>query len=541
MNTARSKSPAARSKPPVHRLVPIWTLLLIALIALPVGCGPSQTYVQAVSAESSGDWHNAVVNYRATLVEDPNNTQARVRLIQAEQQLAQVTASRVNELLQRDDVAGAIQVIQPEVALLPDDPTLAYSLESIRLQGVARLSSLLASGHHRQAFEEAMTFQRAFPRDAETNTLRIRARAGFAERIRARAIAAEQENRPGMALVSWIEHRDLFDDRESHARSAELRQALEEELTFPFTVQHFGLLADRAIPRLPAGLLASPVTPDQARVSVLASLEEPDLEESYTTRIAYQTYLQGYETLPNPAYSSVLWNVEQAERDVLYRERQVLQAEEEAHRAEVELNRHRDQDDRDSYFGRWDYATRNLQNERGRLLRERERLQYARERLRDTPPTVVQEVWADFPYEIREYTLTATARFDAQVQPTDQPPLSLVEQLTTRTHDQTHDGFPHVGLAHDPLQYPYNPRTLTELLKDRAVQTVQTIVRQQYDAYRQQFLAAGLALVDSDPDAAVEQLVRYVLLDPSRVAPEAATWLDRLADLWDCGLFLETP
>ena len=149
---------------------------------------------------------------------------------------------------------------------------------------------------------------------------------------------------------------------------------------------------------------------------------------------------------------------------------------------------------------------------------------------------MTEEIWSDFPYEVREFTLRASAEFWVTLKRPDEAEHQLHEVFWSSTSDTTHDGFPHVGVASNPLNYPLGEEDLTGAIRNQALRRAAEIIADDFTNYRAAFLNEGLAVKDANPAQAIEHLVRYVLLNPGNVAPEVAEFLDVEADLWDLSL-----
>ena len=519
-----------------HRTAVFALSLVLLCTLLQLGCGPSQAFVRANEAEQSGDWIAAVQGYRQALAEDPEEEEIAARLAYAEDQLAITTVFAVDEAVSLADYGRALTIIGTPRVLMPQDPRLLESERHIRTSGITCLGERLTFGEFRFAYEQTGLLATYFAHDPDVVNLHTEARLGYYRHLTERALASEEAGRTGAALVAWIAAVNLMPEETLAQHATNVRLNLVEEIKFRFTVNHSGLLSG-APPPVIAGAAAEAVDdPDQAMLVVTTELGETTVEETYRAYIAHQRYVAGYHDVPNPSYQSAFDRTVYAEQRLIDAEGDVIDDEANYFRAEEERAERIGASDYDSYHSRWESAFDRLQDSRRDVQRRREELLNARRDLARIPPTVTEEIWDDFPYEVREFTLRSSAEFWCALKRPDQAEHQLHEVFWASTSDTTHDGYPHVGVASNPLNFPLNDTDLAAAIRTQALRRTAEIIADDFTNYRAAFLAEGLAVRETNPDLAIEHLVRYVLLNPGNVSDDVVAFLDIEAELWDLSL-----
>ena len=519
-----------------HRkgLLPVLAVSFCMLFLL--ACGPSPAFVRASQAEQSGDWITAVQGYRQALAEDPEDEEIAARVQYAEEQLVLTTVVAVEEALSGHDYGRALATVGPSLALMPQESRLVQSERRIRTDGITFLGERLTFGEFRMAFEQTGLLATYYPHDPDVANLHTEARLGFFHHLTERAATSEDAGRLGDALVAWGAASSLTSEADLSERVAVLRQTLLDEIDFRFHVDYRGPLAGAA-PPIVAGAAAKALDePSEAMLAITAELGEAEVDETYRAYIVYQPYLAGHREVPNPSYNSAFHRSARAEERLIDAEEDVIDDERDYFRAEEERAEHLEASDYSSYHSRWESAFNSLQDSRREVQRRREDLLDARQDLSRISPTITEEVWEDFPYEVREFTRRSSAELWCRLERPSQPEHHLHETYSASTSDLTHDGYPHVGVASNPFRYPLSDADLASTVRARALQRVAELVAEDFTNYRSGYLSAGLAAKTSDPAMAVEHLVRYILLNPGNVSPDAAAYLDANADLWDLSL-----
>lgn len=523
-------------------------LLLGWLVA---ACGPNPHVVRGTQAELEGDWLEAVQAYRDAVADDPDDEEARFRLARAELHLRDTTVDAVARLVAADDYPAALAEVAAALALLPNDPDLGASRESVRRAGVDYYRRQLELGEERTAYEGARLLAGSFPDDPETSALLNEAEGHYAELLRTRANEAEAADLDGLALAYWTVHQTFSPSGEAGRRAAALRSAIDEQIVFRYRIELGGVLADRSHPGL-AGVLAREVAPGTGEATpdehaedaesvdarIVASLTEPVIHQSEQTQVLVQPYLAGYQEVQNPRYLSLQRDVTGAERRVLDAEGEVLRREEALHHAEVERDRHAGQSDYATYYDRWDRAARDLQRAREALQDERERLYDRRQRLGATPMTVLQELWIDYPYEVYDYTRQAVATYRASIYHARGLDREVTETLYASTTDRVHDAHPTIGLARDPLAFPLTDAELAVGVQDQALALVRAALRERFDLHREHYESHAVNFRQRRPDLATDYSVRAVLLAPDEISEAARGWLQQAVGLDDPRLLI---
>ncbi len=513
-------------------LVPI--VLSSALIF--VACGPSQAFRRASAAEQAGDWPTAVQSYRTALVDDPDDEEVRAALVNAELQLVASTVAGVQEGLALLDYPQVVSIHSEAVNLMPGNPTLEMLEEAIQTSALDDFNGALQAGHARQVFEQSELLVDYLPERTALGDVRAAARQEFAVQLQARAEFAEEEDRLGDAYLAWIQVAALVPNAPGSERSRGHRTRIRDEITYRYKIEYDGVLSGAAPPIVQGALAVSTNDADESLFSLRCEQPEPDITETYTASIALHSYLAGYREVPNPYYNTVWNRFSDAEASLIRAESDLISAEEDYFRAEEDRAEHIGEADYDTYHRRWESAHQTLTSRRNQVQDRREDVHDIRSDLNRTPPTVTEEVWDDFPYEVREYARRAEAVLWYEITRDGARPHQYHETLSTETTDLEHAGFPHVGIASDPLSYPLSESELEDAMRNRGLERIGALVLEDFSAYRTGYLEGGLELANTDRDSAVEALVRYVLLNPGNIDPSALTALDELADLWDASV-----
>lgn len=508
----------------------LFTALLLA------ACGPSQAFVRASAAEQAGDWPSAVRSYRTALQAEPEDEEVLAALQNAEMQLVASTVARVQDSLFLLDYPQVVSAHTEAVELMPGNPTLTMLEDAIQASASADFTAALQADRARYVFEESELLVSYLPDSAVLAELRSDARHAFVAQLQSRAEFAEEEDRLGDAYLAWIQVAALAPNTPGSERARGHRTRIRDEITFRYAVEYDGVLAGAAPPIIRGALAVSTDDPADSSFSLRCEQPDPDITQTYTASVAQHAYLAGYREVPNPHYDSIWNRFSDAEARLIRSESDLIGAEEDYFRAEEERAEHFGESDYDTYHRRWESAHQNLTNRRNQVQDRRETVHDIRGDLNRTPPTVTEEVWENFPYEVREYVRNAEAVLWYEVTREGARPHQYHETLFTRTVDLEHDGFPHVGIASDPLSFPLSDSELREAVRNRGLQRIGEVVLEDFSAYRTGYLERGLELASTDRDSSVEALMRYVILNPENIDPVAIEALDEYADLWDASV-----
>lgn len=513
------------------RIVNRWLGGLLVVVVI-CACSGSPAFQRAEQAAEQGDWYSAVASYRLALAQDPDDGEIQSRLLLAEFNLSRTASEQTDAYVQAGRYEAALAVLIPALDLIPADQRMLQSLNDLGAAGVVTYSQLLVEGRNREAYEGGVLLHSYLSSDAAVRSLLDEASTAYRAELVSFAQDAERDGLAELSLAYWTTAFQVSPDSEARAHIVDLRDGIEETYAFTYGVEYSDSLASSNPPIL-VGALAWSVPEEVAAVWISASLGSPSFNESYTAAIHNHSYLAGYREVANPAYQWALNDVTSCQNDVQRLESQELTAQRNAHDAEVRRDQYVGTTSYNTYYNQWDQAVRDLYQVQQNLLNARGRLSDAQEDLWETPQTVVEEVWENYPYERRTYVLTATASFQAEVTQTTTSRQQTNEEMFSSTSDQTWVGNSSVGLPSDPLSYPFSHGELTQNLLEQAETRVGELLRSRFDTYRNGFRESAQTHGQLNRDRATEDYVRFVLLYSLDVPDDVSAWFDEHVGLTD--------
>jgi hypothetical protein len=164
-----------------------------------------------------------------------------------------------------------------------------------------------------------------------------------------------------------------------------------------------------------------------------------------------------------------------------------------------------------------------------------QRLARARSELSRVPRTVVENTYADFRYEVRDWNRTCQTSATATL-------ASRAEQLAWRatgratTTDSSNDGYTRYGVAVDPLQFPRSDADLVAECDSQLLAAIDKELTAVGAKNRALLMAEAERVGAVDPSKAIDLYVTAHLLDPGRDQRAIAAFLASSLDLDDLAI-----
>jgi tetratricopeptide (TPR) repeat protein len=220
---------------------PLFAWILSASLALgALGCSFAfnDAMERGQAYQQAGNWDAAAQEYETAVRLKPDSPEARQALLAArhKQSLARVVASRAH--LSRGELAQAVMTAREAYALYPQGEDARAAYTEARGQALARAEALLGEKKLNEALELARVVRRADPADPQAAEIEGRCLDAIATRGYDQALAYIERKKLGNALLAFrqvLAVRPGFKDTE--ARAAETRRALEEEIRFILVVE----------------------------------------------------------------------------------------------------------------------------------------------------------------------------------------------------------------------------------------------------------------------------------------------------------------
>ncbi len=514
--------------------------LLVGLLASSTGCAGASAMRRGEAQMASGDWSGAVATYRALCQGGGRNAEeACANLVRAEGELQGTAISDARLLMWDHEYAQAFQVLYDAKAQLSSTSAIEDAEAEVLADGVAYYQRLLNQGDNRGAYEGASTLSGLYPRDRDAEALLSTTVLLYAEELRGNALRAESESLFAAALAYWVTSYEVEPATEVAAHIDELRAELEDELRVGYYVEVLGAFGQSPTPSLPLDALAEVVAPDQADLSLRATLSRVRFDETYTSAILQHPYLAGTEIVANPAYATAQTNAEAAARTVEARRDEAERLRVALEQAQANANRNANTPDAYRYNSLRDQAQMSYDAAQRELNTARDAYNNAEAIRSGTPTTIEQEIWENYDYEQRTYTRTASADLNVATAigsvTTDNH-----DTLSVRTVDTWHDGNQGYGLASDPLHYAEDDRTLENEVIESASNSIRSQLLVAFDAHRSHY-ADGFGSVTTADLTTIDELTRYVLLRPSNVTSDVERWLRTYVGIQDASHIVTVP
>lgn len=153
--------------------------------------------------------------------------------------------------------------------------------------------------------------------------------------------------------------------------------------------------------------------------------------------------------------------------------------------------------------------------------------------LANTPPTVTEKTYANFRYEIEDWTRICETSASAVLTGTQRA--SWHPNARATTSDSSNAGYRQYGVAADPLHFPKGDAQLIAECDGQLVANLDAQLRKVGAGHRQQLLTEANRLAPSNQTKAVDLMVTAHLLDPAQDRSTIATFLKSALALEDLG------
>lgn len=489
---------------------------LLLVIAITIGCGPSQFVKDGDSYFAKGDYRQAVASYEAALAEDPKSEETQRKAQLAREQWFQSLVLKSQQAKERGDFIGALRSGRQAFDLLPEDrrstqlladldQTVTYKAQEFRDAKDFSTAIML----HEVALQE-LPGPHTHAEDAR------RVKMEWQEELAAQATRAEAAGHLGESLLIWGKLAQLSSDPQHSERRVDLLARLQEVLAFRVVLEPEGDPGSKTIAsglsEVSVGTLqVSPPAKGEADVRIKFEVSPTTLQDSVSQSWRSVTYQSGTQQVPNPFYESRLRDLEREERRLMDAENEVTRKENSVTDYEERVSREEPEVSSSTRSG-LQSARNSLQSARDRVVSARKDVMRAREALNREPQTKEEPVYSSHEYAVETHVRQANATLSLRILGLKKDDIEV--PLGVSASDETHGSQPSMtGVGADPLVLPSKAQ-LTAILVDDAMNQLMKEMLVIFDTWRGSILTQ--AARELDEGKRVDLLVQYLVVDLER-------------------------
>ena len=145
--------------------------------------------------------------------------------------------------------------------------------------------------------------------------------------------------------------------------------------------------------------------------------------------------------------------------------------------------------------------------------------------LRFIPDTILEDVFADFPYTVRHWTKKCRLRSDMKGARPRQPGANQHLVAWAETKDTSHRGYRRYGVAPNPFKYPKTEAQLVAAAHADLVPLMQAWLERSLDAIRKTRVERARGAVAADKEAALADFIVAWRLNRDAIPEELRTLL----------------
>lgn len=270
-----------------------------------------------------GQWDEAALAYEEARGHDPDDDEARLKLVFARRQQAAVRVARGRVLMKSGDARGALVPFAEAVRLDPHSLDARRGLDAAKREVLAQAHRALDAGQFKESYSLVRAYLIVDPSNADARQVEAVAKERIAEAAFARGSAAEKAGTLAVAAVDYGEALQFKPNHvEASARLGEVRRQLREEVTYYVALKNFDgdPSADALGSDVNAAILANGIDP-ALPLRIVDTMPKPkayklqgmrlggmfrDYRYKKTSSRAAQScdYICGTELVDNPHYAS---------------------------------------------------------------------------------------------------------------------------------------------------------------------------------------------------------------------------------------------
>ncbi len=501
-----------------------WLALCILLL---VGCSAYGEYIEKGDKHfKDGDYASALAYYERAAEIDPESQEARQKIGQAKSKLVGEYKAQAQQSINAGDPLGAVIAASKAHAAAPDSKV---TTEVINMAS-SNAEQAAAKFEAQHDFSTALMLRESVatnipPKSATFNQKADATRNNWAAYLSNRADEAESKKQFGRAFVLHAKIAQLTNDPQARDRAKLLLASVAKDSIYRVNSKTSGsILGANVLKKIRTHQVGTLVISSDDDPSALAQLSfkasRPKFDTTVSTRTDSVRYQSGTKQVPNPFYESRLDDLEREERYLIDAQEDVIRYENDVARyQEAVANEGPSPNTSTGAEQSLSRAQSSLESARRKVIDQQRSVQRAREAVRDEPQFKEEPVYSDWPFTVETHTVQATSQIRATLSHKDgRSALTIDGTAKYSDSDDTHQPQPTPNLAGDPLQLPSQSDMTAKLIETASAELIALIDKsfmQWRDGLMQQALAAP------DQDERVDLMVRYIISDHRRVAPEA--------------------
>lgn len=497
-----------------------------------------------------GDEFMAAANYDAAAAEytealrlRPDDQEIASKLAEAQAGQVELRAQQARAALEANETARAITIAAETHAILPLHPTTVALIDEVVDVASQRAGASAQAGQFAEAMAIYDTIAARLPSASERVSADAKAVTdAWVAHLSTAASEAETAGRSGSALLYRSKIAAL--SGQATAEHDAIREQVVAQLRYLVVVKSKGgeasTVASMLIGRQPGTLLEVASEGNKPAATLTLTVGKPKFANSTNKRQEQVQYQSGTKQVENPHYKMAQDKVLDEERRLVERENEVTKQEQYVAQYRAEVAKEGDtpnvttgmEQNLYNAENRLEAAQRAVADQRNAVIR-------AKERAASTSQFTEEPVYSTHAYAITTHVLTATVQVKAQLVHADgRPTLAIDQPLSVAAQDDEHGAQSVAGIPEDPLILPSKDQLAGQLLA-QAGPIVGAVIGESFAVHRQALREQANAA--TDPNQKLELLIRYVVLDPRNVDPQATAEILTLSGVPDAPTLLAGP